>query len=156
MRNLKRLPLVLSNSAIKKERVTKDDLPYIISDVLNTDFLQKVFVKSYVLTHSKGLRPSTTLSLEIEGKIFEENASGDGQYDAFMNALHKIYYVQKESIAPKLIDYSVRIPPGSSSDALCETIITWETEGKEFISRGLDSDQTVSAIKATEKMLNII
>ena len=27
---------------------------------------------------------------------------------------------------------------------------------KEFITRGLDSDQTVSAIKATEKMLNII
>jgi len=50
----------------------------------------------------------------------------------------------------------VRIPPGSNSDALCETIITWEQEGKEFTSRGLDSDQTVSAIKATEKMLNII
>ena len=27
---------------------------------------------------------------------------------------------------------------------------------KEFITRGLDSDQTVSAIKAAEKMLNII
>jgi D-citramalate synthase len=26
----------------------------------------------------------------------------------------------------------------------------------EFKTRGLDSDQTVSAIKATEKMLNII
>ncbi len=139
----------------KKERVTKDDLPYIISDVLDTDFLQKVFVKSYVLTHSKGLRPSTTLSLEIDGKIFEENASGDGQYDAFMNALRKIYQSRKKKL-PNLVDYAVRIPPGSNSDALCETIITWETNGKEFTSRGLDSDQTVSAIKATEKMLNII
>ena len=166
-KNLQELGLTLNDEELKKvtariielgdkkERVTKDDLPYIISDVLNTDFLQKVFVKSYVLTHSKGLRPSTTLSLEIEGKIFEENASGDGQYDAFMNALHKIYTSRKKAL-PKLIDYSVRIPPGSSSDALCETIITWETEGKEFITRGLDSDQTVSAIKATEKMLNII
>jgi D-citramalate synthase len=50
----------------------------------------------------------------------------------------------------------VRIPPGSASDALCETVISWEHQGKEFITRGLDSDQTVSAIKATEKMLNII
>ncbi|HEA22718.1 MAG TPA: 2-isopropylmalate synthase [Pricia antarctica] len=166
-KNLQELGLTLNDDELKKvtariielgdkkERVTKDDLPYIISDVLNTDFLQKVFVKSYVLTHSKGLRPSTTLSLEIEGKTFEENACGDGQYDAFMNALHKIYNARKKAL-PKLIDYSVRIPPGSSSDALCETIITWETEGREFISRGLDSDQTVSAIKATEKMLNII
>ena len=28
--------------------------------------------------------------------------------------------------------------------------------GKELITRGLDSDQTVSAIKATQKMLNLI
>lgn len=166
-KNLQELGLTLNDEELKKvtariielgdkkERVTKDDLPYIISDVLNTDFLQKVFVKTYVLTHSKGLRPSATLSLEFEGKIFEENACGDGQYDAFMNALRKIYQTIKREL-PNLIDYSVRIPPGSSSDALCETIITWETDGKEFISRGLDSDQTVSAIKATEKMLNII
>jgi D-citramalate synthase len=39
---------------------------------------------------------------------------------------------------------------------LCETLITWKNSKKEFITRGLDSDQTVSAIKATEKMLNII
>jgi len=166
-KNLQELGLTLNDEELKKvtariielgdkkERVTKDDLPYIISDVLNTDFLQKVFVKSYVLTHSKGLRPSTTLSLEIDGKTFEENASGDGQYDAFMNALRKIYQARRKSL-PNLVDYAVRIPPGSNSDALCETIITWETDGKEFTSRGLDSDQTVSAIKATEKMLNII
>ncbi len=139
----------------KKERVTKEDLPYIISDVLDSDFQQKVFVKSYVLTHSKGLKPSTTISVEINGKTFEEHAQGDGQYDAFMNALRKVYRSKKLEL-PKLVDYAVRIPPGSNSDALCETIITWENNGKEFISRGLDSDQTVSAIKATEKMLNII
>jgi D-citramalate synthase len=39
-----------------------------------------------------------------------------------MNALAKIY-TAKISLA-KLIDYAVRIPPGSNSDALCETIIT--------------------------------
>ncbi|WP_091870591.1 alpha-isopropylmalate synthase regulatory domain-containing protein [Pricia antarctica] len=166
-KNLQELGLTLNDEELKKvtariielgdkkERVTKDDLPYIISDVLNTDYLQKVFVKSYVLTHSKGLRPSATLSLEIDGKIFEEIASGDGQYDAVMNALRKIYQSRKKKL-PNLVDYAVRIPPGSNSDALCETIITWETDGREFTSRGLDSDQTVSAIKATEKMLNII
>src|SRR5690554_1540299 len=140
----------------KKERVTKDDLPFIISDVLDSDtYQQKVFVKSYVLTHSMGLRPSTTLSIEINGELIEAHAQGDGQYDAFMNALRKVYQSKKMEL-PLLVDYAVRIPPGSNSDALCETIITWDRNGKEFISRGLDSDQTVSAIKATEKMLNII
>jgi len=154
-KELKKVTARIIELGDKKERVTKDDLPYIISDVLDSDYHQKVFVKSYVLTHAKGLQPSTTLSVEIDGKTYEENASGDGQYDAFMNALRKIYTSRKVQL-PKLVDYAVRIPPGSNSDALCETIITWEQDGKEFSSRGLDSDQTVSAIKSTEKMLNII
>lgn len=140
----------------KKERVTREDLPYIISDVLDsTAVQQRVFVRSYVLTHAKGLKPSTTISVEINGEALEENAQGDGQFDAFMNALRKVYKARKLEL-PQLTDYAVRIPPGSNSDALCETIITWQNNGKDFITRGLDSDQTVSAIKATEKMLNII
>ncbi|MCB0449388.1 MAG: 2-isopropylmalate synthase [Confluentibacter sp.] len=140
----------------KKEVVTKEDLPYIISDVLDSySYEEKVKVNSYVLTHAKGLKPSTTISITIKGETYEENARGDGQFDAFMNALRSIYH-NKKMILPDLIDYAVRIPPGSHSDALCETIITWKSPGKEFKTRGLDSDQTVSAIKATEKMLNII
>jgi D-citramalate synthase len=167
-KNLQELGLTLNDEELKKvtqriielgdkkERVTKDDLPYIISDVLNSgDYQQKVIVKSYVLTHSKGLKPSTTVAVEIDGERHEAHAQGDGQYDAFINALRKIYKSKKKDF-PQLTDYAVRIPPGSHSDALCETIISWDNNGKEFITRGLDSDQTVSAIKATEKMLNII
>ena len=139
----------------KKQVVTKEDLPYIISDVLDRTYEEKVTVNAYVLTHSKGLKPSTTVSITIEDETFEEQAQGDGQFDAFMNALKNIFK-KKKVILPNLIDYAVRIPPGSNSDALCETIITWKNDEKEFKTRGLDSDQTVSAIKATEKMLNII
>jgi D-citramalate synthase len=71
-----------------------------------------------------------------------------------MNAIRKVYKEEKSEL-PLLIDYAVRIPPGSHSDALCETIITWSDNTKEFKTRGIDTDQTVSAIKATEKMLNI-
>ena len=139
----------------KKQVVTKEDLPYIISDVLDRTYEEKVTVNSYVLTHSKGLKPSTTVSITIEDETFEEHAQGDGQFDAFMNAIKSIFKMKKK-VLPKLIDYAVRIPPGSNSDALCETIITWKNAEKEFKTRGLDSDQTVSAIKATEKMLNIV
>ncbi|MDU8887092.1 alpha-isopropylmalate synthase regulatory domain-containing protein [Yeosuana sp. MJ-SS3] len=140
----------------KKQVVTKEDLPYIISDVLDRTYEEKVKVNSYVLTHSKGLRPSTTVALTINGEAHEQNAQGDGQFDAFMNAIREIYKKTHLTTLPELIDYAVRIPPGSHSDALCETIITWKNSEKEFKTRGLDSDQTVSAIKATEKMLNII
>ena len=139
----------------KKEIVSKEDLPYIISDVLDSNTIEKkVVVENYVLGHARGLKPSTTLQLRIEGVLYEVHAQGDGQFDAFMNALKKLYKTHRKKELPKLIDYAVRIPPGSHSDALCETIITWKHHQKEFITRGLDSDQTVSAIKATEKMLN--
>ncbi|MHB0754013.1 alpha-isopropylmalate synthase regulatory domain-containing protein [Polaribacter sp. M15] len=141
----------------KKEVVSQDDLPYIISDVLDSDTIEKrIVVENYVLGHAKGMKPSTTLQLKVEGVQYEAHAQGDGQFDAFMNALRTLYKTHSKKDLPDLIDYGVRIPPGSHSDALCETIITWKKEEKEFITRGLDSDQTVSAIKATEKMLNII
>jgi D-citramalate synthase len=166
--NLQQLGIQLSDEDLKKvtqrvielgdrkEMVTQADLPYIISDILDSNSIeQKVQIKNYVLTHSKNLKPSVTLHIAINGELFEEHAQGDGQYDAFVNALKKIYK-QKKSELPVLADYTVRIPPGGKSDALCETIITWLYNGKEFKTRGLDSDQTVAAIKATEKMLNII
>jgi D-citramalate synthase len=154
--DLKRVTQRVIELGDKKETVTKEDLPYIISDVLDSSLYdEKVIVDSYVLMNAMGLRPSATISMSIDGEKFEENAQGDGQFDAFMNALAKVY-VKKNRTLPKLIDYAVRIAPGSSSDALCETIITWETSEKKFITRGLDSDQTVCAIKATQKMLNII
>ena len=167
-KNLQELGLHLSDEDIakvtkriielgdKKEVVTKEDLPYIISDVIHSNvYEEKIKVTSYVLTHSKGLRPSTTVSVKINGDIIEEHAQGDGQFDAFMNTLKKIYK-NKGMELPELTDYVVRIPPGSNSDALCETVITWEINEKTFKTRGLDSDQTVSAIVATQKMLNII
>jgi D-citramalate synthase len=167
-KNLEELGLALSSDDIKKvtkriiklgdkkEVVTQDDLPYIISDVLHSGkYERKVKIDSYVLTHAKGLNPSSTISITIGKETIEAHAQGDGQYDAFINALKKIYTTKGKTL-PKLVDYAVRIPPGSSSDALCETVITWDNGKKEFITRGLDSDQTVSAIKATEKMLNII
>jgi len=167
-KNLQELGLYLSDEDIskvtkriielgdKKEVVTKEDLPYIISDVLDSSSLEdRVVIESYVLTHSKGLRPSTTVSVRIDGECIQENSQGDGQFDAFLNTLGKIYS-EKGLKLPILTDYAVRIPPGSNSDALCETVITWKQGEKIFKTRGLDSDQTVSAIIATQKMLNII
>ncbi len=140
----------------KKETITVEDLRYIVSDVLNYNAVENnVEILNYVLTHSHKLRPSATLKIKIGDITFEENAQGDGQYDAFMNALKKVY-LKKKIALPLLTDYMVRIPPGGKTDALCETVITWRINDKDVKTRGLDSDQTVSAIKATERMLNLL
>ncbi|MEO6187891.1 MAG: alpha-isopropylmalate synthase regulatory domain-containing protein, partial [Ginsengibacter sp.] len=152
--DLKKVTQRIIDLGDRKEIVTPADLPYIISDVLTSSAVKEnVQINNYVLTHSKDLNPSVTLRITVNGDSFEEHAQGDGQYDAFMNALNKVYK-QKKIELPVLTDYAVRIPPGGKSDALCETIITWIHKNKEFKTRGLDSDQTVAAIKATLKMLN--
>ncbi len=154
-RDLKKVTQRIIELGDKKEVVTQADLPYIISDILDNTIEDKVRIDNYVLTHSKSMRPSVTIKVTVHGDSYEEHAQGDGQYDAFMNALNKVYKQRKTEL-PLLTDYMVRIPPGGKSDALCETVITWRHNNKEFKTRGLDSDQTVSAIKATQKMLNII
>jgi D-citramalate synthase len=139
----------------KKERVTTEDLPYIISDVLqNNSISHNIFIEGYNLSHSKGLRPTVQLKMNIDGHSYEEGSSGDGQYDAFMKALKKIYKSLDREL-PILTNYHVTIPPGGKTDAFVETVITWDY-GRIFKTKGLDSDQTVAALKATERMLNII
>ena len=101
------------------------------------------------------MKPSASVQIEIDGNLYQETSSGDGQYNAFMKALRLIYGRLNKTL-PDLIDYQVSIPPGGKTDALVETIITWNLNGKEFRTKGLDVDQTESAIKATEKMLNIV
>jgi D-citramalate synthase len=140
----------------KKENVTAEDLPFIIADVLGSDQINyKIFIKNYALSLSFGLKPSASVQIEIDGQLLQETSSGDGQYDAFMKALRKIYDKLGKQF-PTLSDYRVSIPPGGATDAFVETVITWNYNGKEFKTRGLDADQTESAIKATERMLNII
>ncbi|MEG0039480.1 MULTISPECIES: alpha-isopropylmalate synthase regulatory domain-containing protein [Bacteroides] len=141
----------------KKELVTQEDLPYIISDVLKHDGVNnKVKLKSYFVTLANGLKPMATLSIEIDGKLYEESSSGDGQYDAFVRALRKIYKITLGRKFPMLLNYAVSIPPGGRTDAFVQTVITWSFNDKVFRTRGLDADQTEAAIKATIKMLNII
>ncbi len=137
----------------RKETVTIQDLPYIVADVLNEEnTVSKIKLVNYSLSHAMGLKPTATVSIVMNEKQFEATAAGDGQYDAFMNAIKSIYKEVGKTL-PKLVDYSVSIPPGGKTDALVETLITWELD-REFKTRGLDSDQTAAAIKATFRMLN--
>lgn len=168
LKNLEDLGIELSKEEMKlvtkrvielgdrKEIITKEDLPYIISDVLRSKRVEEhIRIKNFQLSVARGLRSVATVAIEIDCKIHEETASGDGQYDAFMKAVWKIYdRLGKKH--PVLTDYVVTIPPGGKTDALVECTITWNYNGNLIKTRALDPDQTVAAIKCTTRMLNII
>ena len=141
----------------RKEMVTQDDLPFIVSDVLKHSAPEdKVKLVSYMVSLAYGLRPMASVKVEIDGQQYEDNAIGDGQYDAFVKALRKIYRERLGRSFPTLENYAVTIPPGGRTDALVQTVITWRNGDKILRTRGLDADQTEAAIKATIKMLNIV
>ena len=149
----------------KKHIVTKDDLPYLLADVLKTPEDQLVKIESYRVDVASGDPPKAQVALAYRGCVEKSEASGDGGYDAFMNALKKSAK-QLEIEVPILADYRVRIPPGGRTGALVETTITWVQEtttpggrrkrGESFSTLGVDSDQLAAAIIATEKMLNAV
>lgn len=141
----------------RKEIVTQEDLPYIVSDVLkHTAPEDKVKLVSYMVSSAYGLKPLASVKVDIKGQQYEADSTGDGQYDAFVKALRKIYRDSLGRTFPILVNYAVTIPPGGRTDALVQTVITWHNGDKILRTRGLDADQTEAAIKATFKMLNLI
>lgn len=142
----------------KKELVTQEDLPYIVSDVLKHDAPEEnVKLLSYMVSTAYGLKPVAAVKLEVDGQIYEEQRAGDGMYDAFVRCIRHIYKDRLGRKFPWLANYTVTIPPGGRTDALVQTVITWELEGGKIVrTRGLDADQTEAAIKATIKMLNVL
>jgi D-citramalate synthase len=140
----------------KKENISPEDLPYIISDILGRELIpEKIKIRNYYSSHVYNLKPISTLSIEIDGQVYEATSTGDGQYDAFMKAVKSIYD-QLGKRLPQLKDYKISIPPGGRTDAFVETIITWDMDGNVFKTRGFEFDQQEAAIQATLKMLNII
>lgn len=168
-KNLEALGLELSEDKIqkvtqriielgdKKEIVTQEDLPFIVADVVKHGNREdKIKLINYQLSLTRGLRPTAIVKVEINGKEYMESSVGDGQYDAFMKALRKIYKGQRRKEFPLLTNYMVNIPRGGKTDALVQTTIHWKYRDHLLKTIGLDADQAESAIKATLKMLNII
>ena len=142
----------------KKEALAAEDLPFIVADVLKTAHnatQDNIHIVNYSLQLARGMRPVAVVKVSIHGEEYEASSSGDGQYDAFMKALW-IIYDKLGKKHPVLTDYQVTIPPGGKTDALVSANISWRDGDNEFKTRGIDSDQTEAAIKATVKMLNIL
>ncbi|MBR1402384.1 MAG: hypothetical protein IJ562_12540 [Prevotella sp.] len=145
---------VLTKTSIR--RFMLPDTLGIVSDVLKHDVPEeKIKLVSYMVSTAYGLKPLASIKVEIGGRQYEADSTGDGQYDAFVKALRKIYKDNLGRTFPILANYAVSIPPGGRTDALVQTVITWHNGDKLIRTRGLDADQTEAAIKATIKMLNI-
>ena len=144
----------------KKKTVFATDLPFIINDIFETKTNNDFKVLNFSINSTYKLKSIANVRCSFKNEEVEEAAQGDGGYDAFMNALKKILTQFKIQI-PKLIDYTVEIPPGGRTDAMVQAVITWEVEQadgktKKITTKGFNHDQNTAAIEATLKIINFI
>lgn len=162
--NLKKLNMELTSEQKKlvmekiielgdsKKNVTASDLPFIITDVLDTPDVKLFEVLDFAIVSNRGLKPVASVRVRHKKEEFQASATGDGGYDAFMKALRTLEKQLGFKI-PRLVDYSLRIPPGGKTDALVEATISWEGG---LMTRAVNSDQLVAAIEATTNAINIV
>ncbi len=137
-----------------KELVTTEDLPFIIADVLENKDYKYIRLLNCYITSGLDVESTASIRVELEGKQYNASGSGNGGFAAFTNAISKI--LKKRSfVMPNLLDYEVHIPRGGNTTALTECIITWDMEGRDVKTRGVDSNQVLAGVKATLRMLNL-
>lgn len=136
----------------QKKTVTAADLPFIISDVLQSPEHRVFEVRDYMVVSNRGLLPTASIRIVCHGEEFQATASGDGGFDAFVKALRSLENKMGIKV-PKLLDYEVHIPPGGKTDALVETTIKWDGGIK---TRAVHSDQLDAAIEATTHAMNLV
>ncbi len=138
-----------------KQRITPEDLPFIIADVLEGKEYHHIKLLNCSITSGLELESTVSLRIEVRGKIYRASGFGNGGFDAFIDAINKVLEQQDYKL-PRLIDYEVRIPKGGETSALTECIITWRTaEGKDVRTRGVHANQVFAAVLATLRLINL-
>jgi D-citramalate synthase len=165
-KNLEALDLSLSEEAQKKvlqrivelgdskQTITPDDLPFIIADVMESKDYKHIALIDCSISSSLNKGSTVSIKVEMEDGIHESSGSGNGGFDAFINAINKIME-KKDYRLPKLQDYEIRIPKGGETNALTECIITWQTQGKNLRTRGVHANQVYAAVFAALRVINL-
>jgi D-citramalate synthase len=142
----------------KKQFVSKDDLLFIVNEVQTngaTNGDRKFKLIDYSVVTKSNIKPKSKIKILFNGKEFSVSATGNGGFNAFINALKKVFVKNKLSF-PMLEDYEVRIPVGGHTDSIVETKIIWKKGNRRLETIGVSTDQVEAAIRATEKMVNIM
>ncbi|CAG7856539.1 partial (R)-citramalate synthase, partial [biofilm metagenome] len=165
-KNLEQLELELSEDDQKKvleqivrlgdskQSITSDDLPFIIADVLASKDYQHIKLLNCSITSGLNLESTASIRVNLNGKEHLVSGIGNGGFDAFIHAIHKVLADYKITL-PELLDYEVRIPKGGHTNALTECVITWEWGDGIRKTRGVHANQVFAAVLATLKIINI-
>jgi len=137
-----------------KQRITPDDLPFIIADVLESKSYHHIKLLNCSITSGLDLESTASIRVEVQGEVHTSSGSGNGGFDAFIDSINKV--MEKcDYHLPLLLDFEVRIPKGGNTNALTECIVTWKGKKKSIKTRGVHANQVFAAILATLRVINL-
>ncbi|MGB2272163.1 MAG: LeuA family protein, partial [Pseudomonadales bacterium] len=166
LKNLEELGITLSSDDQKKvldrvvelgdskQRITSDDLPFIIADVLERDVYQHIVLTHCDLQSQIDEQATAAITVEIDGVSYSAEGQGNGGFDAFTAAISQIL-AELDLALPELLDYQVHIPRGGNTNALTEASVTWQlANNAKITTRGMHANQVFAAVEATLRVLN--
>lgn len=138
-----------------KHQITIDDLPFIISDVMESRDYKHIRLLDCTINSRLNEDSQVAIRVELNGEIHEASGRGNGGFDAFINAIRSILD-NKGIRLPDLVDYEIKIPKGGKTNALTECIVTWQREdGRTHKTRGVHANQVFAGVVATLRVINL-
>jgi 2-isopropylmalate synthase len=133
--------------ADKKKYVTDDDIEALISTEL-VQIPEMVQLEYFHITSGNSLIATATVRISREEETVEEAACGDGPIDAVFHAVERAVGMEVT-----LKDYRIRAIT-SGKDALGESTVKVEKDGKSFTGRGISTDIIEASVKAYINAIN--
>lgn len=133
--------------ADKKKEISDKDIEAILNHG-RIELEEKYKLKSFNVSTGNKITSTATVSLEIDGKVKEEAACGDGPVNALYNAIERLLGSNRE-----IKDYNISAIT-SGADALGEVSIKLESKDKIVIGRGVSTDVIEASVLAYINALN--
>ena len=135
--------------AEKKGAINDQDIKAIVENELR-EVTEHFLLKYYKVQSGSDIKATSTIGIEIEGKVYEEFSIGDGPIDASFKAIDKI-----TKINAKLVEYNIEAVSGGR-DALGSVKVVVSTNGIEVMGSGISTDIVEASIKAYIDAMNRI
>jgi D-citramalate synthase len=136
-----------------KATITVEDLPFIIADVLERKDFRHIELLACSVTSGLDQESTVDIRVKVNGEVHEASGSGNGGFDAFIDAIRKVFPPRFEF--PELMDYELRIAKGGTTSALTEVFITWRDGPRTVRTRGVNANQVLAGVGATLRVLNM-
>ncbi len=137
------------NLAAKKGEINDRDLKAIIEDEIR-EVKEYFKLKYYQVVSGSNIKSTSTVGIDIDGKLIESASYGDGPIDASFNAIDNITQMKTE-----LIDYNIEAV-SEGKDAIGSVKIIVSTNGTEVMGSGISTDIIDASIKAYVDAMNRI